>query len=187
MIDLIKASKAIDYFAILVFVCFAFILWYYFKVDKASDYIALMAIYTAIYLQILSVRSNDTKFKAIQENEIARDKVANDRYLLGQRMRLIDLIASLRTQSDTNCFKLKYLLSRHGGKMEDEQREALENTVNRITEEEAQFEGFFDSYNDLSNEFDIDRVNQDIAYITTALAEANTTSQMIEDGFKSYE
>ena len=187
MSDLIKVSKAVDYFALLIFFVILFVLWYYFNINKASDYIALLAIYTVIYLHILSTRSNEMRFNAIDEKEKEREKESNARYLLNQRMRLIDLITSLRTQSDTNNFHLKYLITRFGDKMQPEQRDALINTVNKVTKEGAEFEEFFDSYSDLSNEFEIDRINQDIAYITNALAEAVSTSKMIETGFKSYE
>ena len=187
MIDLIKASKAIDYFALLIFFVVLFILWYYFNVNKASDYIALSAIYSVIYLHTLSTRTNENRFNALNEKENEREKESNARYLLSQRMRLIDLITSLRTQSDTNNFHLKYLIDRFGDKMETDQREALVNTINKATKEDAEFEEFFDSYSDLSNEFDIDRINQDIAHITSALAEAISTSKMIDTGFKSYE
>ena len=187
MIDLIKASKAIDYFVLLVFFVMLLILWYYFDINKASDYIALLAVYAAIYLHILSARSNELRFKAIDEKEKDIESKNDARYLLNQRMRLIDLITTLRTQSDTNNFHLKYLLSKFGGKMETGQRDALINTVKRVDSESGEFEEYFDSYSDLSNEFDIDRINQDIAYITNALAEAVSTSKMIETGFKSYE
>ena len=187
MIELIKVTKAIDYFALVIFAVVIFILWHFFKVNKASDYIALLAIYSAIYLHILSSRTNEKRFKEIEVNEIKRERESNDRYNLSQRMRLIDLITSLRTQSDTNNFHLKYLLARFSDKMETDQKEALINTVNKAIKDDSELEEYFDSYTDLSNEFDTDRINQDIAHITSALAETVSTSKMIETGFKSYE
>jgi len=187
MIDLIKVSKSIDYLALLIFLVVLFILWYYFNVNKASDFIALSAIYSVIYLHTLSTRANENRFNALNEKENEREKESNAKYLLSQRMRLIDLITSLRTQSDTNNFHLKYLITKYGDKMETDQKDALVNTVNKATNEDSIFEEFFDSYSDLSNKFDIDRINQDIANITNALAEAISTSKMIDTGFKSYE
>lgn len=180
--DLLRVTKASDFFSGIIFFVVLLLVERYIDL-KASEYISLIAIYAVLYLHVLTIRSNNERFKKIeiQENEI------NKRYIHDQRMRVLEKIGVCNTLSSFNRFRLKQLLDTYSHKMDKEQLTNLNKLPAEMDQQVIMLDALSNSYTKLEDEIPIEQINQDYALLVNSDSDAQSISKMIEAGLNSYE
>lgn len=109
------------------------------------------------------------------------------RLIASKRTLLLQRILSAKSVTFVSMHELIWLLKRHGGQMDEEQRGKLQAMVPRMREHHDGLEQLHAEWSDYNDGASIADIERELSHVDQAYSEAEDTAKLIENGRQSYE